>query len=114
MKLQFTHFSLNRATGTASAEILGPAPASALDRAAYYGIQAGFRIVPQVAGTHHDNDCGATIPGKNLIVLVKFEIEQAVQGSVPNEQVNWPASGEYRIAFTRMLAEILAHCETDL
>lgn len=115
MKLQFTHFALNGTSGAASAIMWGPAPSSSLDRTPYFAVQVGFYIVPKGVYSQLRSDSAAHIPGKDQVVHLNFIIEQEVPGSDRNQDaVDWPASGEYRIAFTRMLAEMLANCETDL
>lgn len=115
MKLQFTHFSLNGISGAASAVIKGPAPSSNLDRAPYFEVQVGYYIVPKGVYSDLRSDSAAHIPGEDQVVHLNFIVEQIVPGSDRNQDaVEWPASGEYRAAFTRMLAGMLAHRQTDL
>ena len=114
MKLHFTHFAINGNSGAASAIIPGPTPADGRDRAAYFSIQVGFLVVPRDTPHQPESHSAAQIPGKPLNVHISYIWEKEVSGSDRSQAVQWPASGEYRIAFTRMLANMLMHVVADL
>lgn len=113
MKLLFRHLGFNGHSGAASAVIPGPKPASDLDWPAEFSIQAGFFVAPKGATLNITPDFSASIPNSQNFVHMNFIWEQEVPGS---ERVKhaWPASGEYRIAFAKMLAGALAHASVDL
>jgi hypothetical protein len=113
MKLQFRHLGFNGHSGAASAIIPGPKPASNLDWPAEFSIQAGFFVAPKGAALSITPDFSASIPNSQNFVHMNFIWEQEVPGSERVQHV-WPASGEYRIAFAKMLAGALAYAVVDL
>lgn len=112
MKLLFSHIGFSGNTGAASAIIPGPVPESGLDRASQFSIQAGFYILPKGSSAGHLSQTAANIPGTTDVVHINFIWEQEVPGSDSSLKSVWPASGEYRIAFARILANMLQHRET--
>jgi hypothetical protein len=115
MKMIFRHVGFNGRNGIASAVIPGPKPASNLDWPSTFSIDASFYI------TAKDSDSGlgasahisAGIPNSKNLVHINFIVEQEVRGSDRADH-GWPASGEYRTAFAKMLAGVLSHAEVDL
>ena len=114
MQLIFEHLQINGITGNASAYIPGPAPDSKLDRASHFEILASFYILPKGTPSTMASQSAAQIPGKDEIVHINYIWEQEVHGSIAAQKVEWPANGEYRPAFTRMLAHMLAERATEL
>ena len=97
--------------------MVGATPISALDRAPYFEIQAGFFIAPKDSNSELRlrSDCVRDIPNMPQLVHVGFSIEQAVSGTDQNQEPTiWPTQAEYRNAFTCMLAAMLSNVETDL
>lgn len=114
MQLIFEHLQINGITGNASAYIPGPVPDSKLDRASYFAIQAGFYILPMSTPTALTSQSAAQIPGKDEVVHINYIWEQEVRGSIPAQKVEWPSNSEYRPAFARMLAHMLAQRTAEL
>lgn len=114
MQLIFEHLQINGITGNASAYIPGPAPESKLDRASYFEIQASFYTLPMDTPSSMASQSAAQIPGKNEVVHINYIWEQEVLGSIAGQKVQWPTNGEYRPAFTRMLAHMLAQRTAEL
>lgn len=113
MKLLFRHFGFNGRAGAASGVIPGPKPASQLDWPAEFSIQVNFFVAPKGAALHVTPDFSTSIPNSQNLVHMTFIWEQENPGSERLKHV-WPVSGEYRTAFARMLAGMLAHAEADL
>jgi hypothetical protein len=114
MKLKFSHFHLNGLSGSASAFMPGPRTESNLDRPSDFQIQAGFIVLPRGTTTTFPSDTAAQIPGKESIVHIHFNWEQAIHGSVVEDDLKWPSNGQYRMAFASMLANMLAQSEIEI
>jgi hypothetical protein len=114
MKLIFNHFSTNGFSGMASASIPGEAPASQLDRASYFAIQAGFYLLSSQTVSQLPSQITMPVPGTKFLVHVNFIIEQENPGSDSSLSNAWPEQNAYRVAFARMLANMLAYCVVEL
>jgi hypothetical protein len=113
MKIKLQHLGFNGRDGMATAVILGPAPASNLDRPAELSIQACFFIARR--GTHAGITAhiSADIPASENQVHISFFSVQEIPGS-DGVMHKWPPSEELRLAFVKMLAGVLSHTQVEL